>query len=191
MRTHEVLTTGEVARICKVAPRPVSTGVDSGTLTGYRIPGSKDRRIPLSQLIPFMRLHGIPLDALQTGQTRVLILDSDREISDVIERVLEEQAHYQVEIGNDGFEAGVIAQRVRPHVILVDLHLPWLDAKSLCRLVKKDSHLQLAKVIALSDRLTPEEAAGLPAQGFDGFLAKPFQIRDLVSSVEHAMQIVY
>ena len=47
----DVLTTGEVAKICNVAPRTVSKWFDTGALTGYRIPGSKDRRIPLTQLI--------------------------------------------------------------------------------------------------------------------------------------------
>jgi excisionase family DNA binding protein len=191
MRTHEVLTTGEVAKICRVAARTVSKWVDSGALAGYRIPGSKDRRIPLSQLIRFMKQHGIPLNELITGQTRVLILDQDRDIADVIEKVLEEQAQYQVDIANDGFEAGVMAQRLQPHAILVDLHLPWLDAKGLCRLVKHDSQLQLAKVIGMSDRLTEAEAAGLPAQGFDGFVAKPFKVRDIVEAIEQAMRIVY
>ena len=55
-----VLTTGEVAKICKVAPRTVSKWFDSGKLRGYRIPGSKDRRIPMEHLIRFMRAHGIP-----------------------------------------------------------------------------------------------------------------------------------
>src|SRR5579862_2648637 len=53
----DVLTTGEVAKICNVAPRTVSKWFDSGALTGYRIPGSKDRRIPLNQLIQIGRAH--------------------------------------------------------------------------------------------------------------------------------------
>ena len=58
----DVLTTGEVAKICNVAPRTVSKWFDTGVLKGYRIPGSKDRRIPVSQLIRFMKEHGIPFD---------------------------------------------------------------------------------------------------------------------------------
>ena len=49
-KVKDVLTTGEVAKICNVAPRTVSKWFDSGALHGYRIPGSKDRRIPLNQL---------------------------------------------------------------------------------------------------------------------------------------------
>ena len=50
----DVLTTGQVAKICNVAPRTVSKWFDSGQLRGYRIPGSKDRRIPVQQLVRFM-----------------------------------------------------------------------------------------------------------------------------------------
>ena len=42
----KVFTTGQVAKICKVAPRTVSKWFDSGRLKGYRIPGSQDRRNP-------------------------------------------------------------------------------------------------------------------------------------------------
>src|SRR6266700_792671 len=65
-KVKDVLTTGEVAKICNVAPRTVSKWFDSGALHGYRIPGSKDRRIPLNQLIRFMKQHGMPLNGKMT-----------------------------------------------------------------------------------------------------------------------------
>ena len=57
----KVFTTGQVAKICKVAPRTVSKWFDSGRLRGYRIPGSQDRRIPREYLIKFLKEHGMPL----------------------------------------------------------------------------------------------------------------------------------
>ena len=60
----KVFTTGQVAKICKVAPRTVSKWFDSGRLRGYRIPGSQDRRIPRVQLVLFMKDNGIPLGEL-------------------------------------------------------------------------------------------------------------------------------
>ena len=83
-RQKDILTTGEVAKICNVAPRTVSKWFDSGQLRGYRIPGSKDRRIPLNALIRFMKQHNIPLDGLQSGRTRVLIVDDESEIVEVL-----------------------------------------------------------------------------------------------------------
>ena len=60
----KVFTTGQVAKICKVAPRTVSKWFDSGRLKGYRIPGSQDRRIPREYLIKFLKEHGIQSSAL-------------------------------------------------------------------------------------------------------------------------------
>ncbi|MHC4487461.1 MAG: helix-turn-helix domain-containing protein, partial [Planctomycetota bacterium] len=71
-----VLTTGDVAKICNVAPRTVSKWFDSGRLKGYRIPGSKDRRIPVNELIRFMKMHNMPTTELSVGKMRVLIVDS-------------------------------------------------------------------------------------------------------------------
>ena len=67
-----VLTTGDVAKICNVAPRTVSKWFDSGQLKGYRIPGSKDRRIPVSELIRFMKAHNMPAPSLPVGKIRVV-----------------------------------------------------------------------------------------------------------------------
>src|SRR5690606_27786496 len=128
-KAKDVLTTGEVAKICNVAPRTVSKWFDSGALTGYRIPGSKDRRIPLNQLIRFMKQHGMPLNNLMTGCTRILIVDGEQDIVEVLEKILEDEAKYEVEIARSGFSAGVIAERYRPHVMLLDIHLPDVDAR--------------------------------------------------------------
>jgi len=87
----EVLTTGEVAKICNVAPRTVSKWFDSGSLKGYRIPGSRDRRIPATELIKFMKAHGIPLENISSGRTRVLIVDGDKDVVDTLQRILTEQ----------------------------------------------------------------------------------------------------
>ena len=57
---RNVFTTGEVAKICYVAPRTVSQWVDRKLLKGYRLPGSKDRRITIPELVAFMKKYEIP-----------------------------------------------------------------------------------------------------------------------------------
>ena len=57
---RNVFTTGEVAKVCNVAPRTVSKWFDAKLLKGYRIPGSKDRRIPIPELVAFMKKYEIP-----------------------------------------------------------------------------------------------------------------------------------
>lgn len=190
-KAKDVLTTGEVAKICNVAPRTVSKWFDSGALTGYRIPGSKDRRIPLNQLIRFMKQHNMPLNGLMSGCTRVLIVDSEQEIVEVLEKVLEDDAKYEVEVARSGFTSGVIAEKFRPHIILLDMHLSDIDGREVARQVKNNPDLQLTKVIAMSGKMSEAESKGLMAAGFDGFLRKPFNMRQVIEAVEDAMAVVY
>jgi excisionase family DNA binding protein len=190
-KVKDVLTTGEVAKICNVAPRTVSKWFDSGALRGYRIPGSKDRRIPINQLIRFMKQHGMPLNGLMTGCTRILIVDDEQDIVEVLEKILEDEAKYEVEVAKGGFQAGITAEKFRPHVILLDMHLSDVDGRVVARQVKNNPDLQLTKVIAMSGRMSDDESKGLMATGFDGFLKKPFHVRQVIEAVEDAMAVVY
>ncbi|HWP40647.1 response regulator [Fontivita pretiosa] len=190
-KVKDVLTTGEVAKICNVAPRTVSKWFDSGALHGYRIPGSKDRRIPLNQLIRFMKQHGMPLNGLMTGCTRVLIVDDEQDIVEVLEKILEDEAKYEVEVARNGFTAGVIAEKFRPHVLLLDMHLRDVDGKEVAKQVKNNPDLQLTKVIAMSGKMSEEELKGLLAAGFDGYLKKPFHVRQVIEVIEDAVAVVY
>ncbi len=190
-KIKDVLTTGEVAKICSVAPRTVSKWFDSGALHGYRIPGSKDRRIPLNQLIRFMKHHGMPLNGLMTGSSRILIVDDEQDIVEVLEKILEDEAKYEVEVAKGGFAAGITADKFRPHVILIDMHLRDIDGREVAKSVKNNPDLQLTKVVAMSGKMSDEEAKGLMAAGFDGFLRKPFHVRQVIEAIEDAMAVVY
>lgn len=191
LKAKDVLTTGEVARICNVAPRTVSKWFDSGQLKGYRIPGSKDRRIPLNGLVRFMKQHSIPLNGLRTGNTRVLIVDAEREVVAVIEKVLEDEARYEVEIADSAFGAGLLAEKFRPHVILLDLHLKEIDARAILEQIRANPDLQLTKVVVMSSRLTESEGAQQIHKGFDAFLKKPFHLRQVLQAIEQATQVTY
>jgi len=185
----EVLTTGEVAKICNVAPRTVSKWFDSGALKGYRIPGSRDRRIPSAELVKFMKAHNIPLEGVQSGRTRVLIVDDEKDICDVMEKVLTEQTNYEVRCANSGFAAGMEAEKFKPHVILLDIHLGEGDARNVADMLRGSETLAHTKIVAMSGKLTDGQASGLRGQGFDGFLKKPFQLRQVVESIESATNI--
>ncbi|WP_432798413.1 response regulator [Poriferisphaera sp. WC338] len=190
-RQKDILTTGEVAKICNVAPRTVSKWFDSGQLQGYRIPGSKDRRIPLASLIKFMKAHNIPLDGLQSGQTRVLIVDDDNEIIEVLQKVLAEQANYEVHTAHSGFEAGLACEKNRPHVMLLNMHLQDLKGEDILKLIRSNNDLQLTKIVAMSGKLTDGQAQHLLQNGFDGYLKKPFHVRQVIESIEDAVALVY
>ncbi len=187
----DVLTTGEVAKICNVASRTVSKWFDSGQLKGYRIPGSKDRRIPVANLVKFMKSHGIPLDGLMSGSTRVLIVDNDTDVVHTLQQILAEQTSYEVRTATTAFEAGLECERFRPHVMLLEIHLADGDGQSIARAIKNCDDLQITKLIAISGKLTDGQVAQLTHQGFDGALRKPFSVRQVIDAIEGANAVVY
>jgi excisionase family DNA binding protein len=187
----DVLTTGEVAKICNVAARTVSKWFDSGQIEGYRIPGSKDRRIPVQSLMKFMQEHGIPLDGLMAGNTRVLIVDSDNDVVNTLERVFSEQTEYSVHACTSPFSAGVECERFRPHVMLFDLSFCGDDYSLFTKGFRIGEEMQSTKIIAMSGRLTDGQITRLTCSGFDGVLRKPFTVRQVIDSIENAVALVY
>ena len=82
--TKTVFTTGEAAKICKVSQQTIIRCFDNGTLKGFRVPGSRFRRIPRNELYSFMRDNGIPTDALESGKRKLLIVDDDQELVELM-----------------------------------------------------------------------------------------------------------
>lgn len=183
-RQKQVLTTGEVARICNVAPRTVSKWFDSGQLRGYRIPGSKDRRIPLDQLVRFMKSHDMPLNGLTRGRQRVLLVMASREMREAVGLALTQRGTYDVEMTGSAFEAGLLAASFLPDVLVVDAALPQIDPENLRRQVRSHDGLQDTKLIAVVGAGDIGRGHALVQQGFTAFLQSPFQARELILLIE-------
>ena len=186
-----VLTTGDVARICHVAPRTVSKWFDNGQLKGYRIPGSKDRRIPVSELVRFMKMHNMPTTALATGKIRVLIADSNDKTASTLADVLRNKADYQVETVRSTFETGAVVQRFAPHVLLLSLLADGIDAASVCKAIRDNEDLRTIKIIALVNHLSDSESAALLHKGFDGSVSYTADAVELIKTIEEATAIIY
>jgi excisionase family DNA binding protein len=186
-----VLTTGDVAKICNVAPRTVSKWFDSGQLKGYRIPGSKDRRIPVNELIRFMKQNNMPVPALPVGRMRVVIVDSSSESASQLAEMLKAKSDYEVKVVRNNFETGTVIQRFIPHVLLVNLLAKEIDAAEICRNIRADEELQTIRIIALANHLTSGEATALLQKGFDGYVSKPDDVSEVVRKIEEATAIIY
>ncbi len=186
-----VLTTGDVAKICNVAPRTVSKWFDTGQLKGYRIPGSKDRRIPVSELIRFMKANNMPAPTLPVGKIRVLIVNSNGGAVSALADTLRTKADYEVQTANSNFETGTIAQKFAPHVLLVSLLAEGIDATSICKSIRTNEDLQTIKIIALANQLSDSESAALLQKGFDGTISNSDDTTEIVKKIEEATAIIY
>jgi excisionase family DNA binding protein len=157
----KVFTTGQVAKICKVAPRTVSKWFDSGRLRGYRIPGSQDRRIPREHLIRFLKEHGMPLGDLEDEVVgKVLAVGIDDPLLETLRQELGQTGSFRIESAASGFEAGIQAESFHPDCVLVDFRMGRTEAQQICQNLRRNSEYQDTVLIAL----LPDEE---PTNGFD------------------------
>ncbi|MBO6514194.1 MAG: response regulator [Phycisphaerales bacterium] len=184
----KVFTTGEAAQVCKVSQQTIIRCFDSGRLNGFRVPGSRFRRIPREELLRFMQANEIPVSILEDGFSgslkRVLVVDDDPEIGSLIRDVLSDDGRFDVRVVETGYDAGMETERFRPHMIVLDYMLPDLNGDIVCKRVRENEALSDTRVLCVSGVIESSEVERLMDAGADGFLKKPFDIRVLIERIE-------
>ncbi|MEL6795566.1 MAG: response regulator [Planctomycetota bacterium] len=179
-----IFTTGEAATVCKVSQQTIIRCFDSGRLTGFRVPGSKFRRIPREELIRFMKANDIPLDALEGSTRRILCVDDDPKIVELFRDILGDDPRFEVETCETGYDAGLLTHSFRPHLIVLDYMLPDINGNIVCQRIREHDDLADTKIIFISGVIEPGEVEGLMESGADDFLQKPFDLEELTGRIE-------
>jgi excisionase family DNA binding protein len=184
-----VFTTGEAAKICKVSQQTIIRCFDNGQLKGFRVPGSRFRRIPREALYKFMKDNGIPTDALESGKRKVLLVDDDVELVELMTKVLEEDGRFEVRVATTGFDAGMMVKEYRPDLIVLDVMLPDINGKEVCHRVRADSTLEDVRILCISGMVEDDKIQELRLSGADDFLHKPFDIEELIDRMCGLLEI--
>lgn len=179
-----VFTTGEVATICKVSQQTVIRCFDSGRLKGFRVPGSRFRRIPRDNLVQFMKNNGIPLDQLDSGKKKILVVDDDEAIVSMFVDLLGRDGRFEVRTANNGFNAGMITRAFQPDLIVLDFKLPDINGDQVCRSIRSEPGLDHIRILLVSGVADPDEIKRLLEEGADEFIKKPFQIDQVIAKIE-------
>ena len=188
-RTKEVFTTGEVAQVCKVSQQTVIRCFDSGRLRGFRVPGSRFRRIPRQALVAFMKENQIPLDQLESGKRRVLIVDDDTAIIEMFTELLERDGRFEVSTATTGYDAGIVTEQFRPDIMLLDFKLPDVNGNVVCRTIRSNPNYEHIRIIAISGVADPDEVEELKAAGADDFIRKPFDIDTVIGRMSELLHL--
>jgi len=188
-RMKTVFTTGEAAKVCKVSQQTIIRCFDNGQLKGFRVPGSRFRRIPREALYKFMKDNGIPTDALESGKRKVLLVDDDAELVELMTKVLEEDGRFEVRIASNGFDAGMMVKEYRPDLIVLDVMLPDINGKEVCHRVRADTTLEDVRILCISGMIEEDKIQELRLSGADDFLHKPFDIEELIDRMCGLLEI--
>ena len=182
-----IFTTGEAAEICKVSQQTIIRCFDSGRLTGFRVPGSKFRRIPREELVRFMRTNNIPLDPLEGERRRVLIVDDDHAVLELLVDIIQRDGRFELKTASTGYDAGLLTEQFRPHMILLDYMLPDLNGNIVCQRVRSNPTLADTRIIFISGVVRPDEIKTLMGAGADDFVKKPFDVDALIARMSELL----
>ncbi|MDX9911504.1 MAG: response regulator [Phycisphaerales bacterium] len=179
----KVFTTGEAAQVCKVSQQTIIRCFDSGRLQGFRVPGSKFRRIPRDELLRFMRANGIPTEVIESSARRVLVVDDDPKICELFEDLLTRDGRFEVKTCNNGYDAGMQTQSFSPHAVILDYMLPDINGNVVCQRMRTSEGTRDAKIIFVSGVVNQDEVDALMQAGADAFIKKPFDIDELMDTL--------
>ena len=149
----KVFTSGQVATICKVAPRTVEKWFDSGRLKGYRISSSPERLIPKGYLIKFLKEHGMPLGGLEDESTvKVLIVSQDQDLIQNLKTALTTENSFRVTVANSGFEAEILSESFHPDAMIIDFSMGQVEALQICQNLRSNPDFSELTIVTLLSR---------------------------------------
>jgi len=149
VRRKAVYTTGEAADICNLSQQTIIRCFDSGQLGGFRVPGSKFRRIPHAELIKFMTDNGIPLGVMEDGNIRVLVVDDDKDVLALFSDALGRDGRFEVATAENGYDAGLMTSKFQPDLVILDYMLPDINGNEVCQRIRSDSDLTGIRILAI------------------------------------------
>jgi DNA-binding response OmpR family regulator len=117
-------------------------------------------------------------DGVEAGG-RVLVVEDDEDIADVLRRSLRNEG-YDVRTSADGVDALDVAAGFVPDLVVLDLGLPRLDGVEVCRRLRADSDVPILMLTARSE--TEDRVGGLDS-GADDYLVKPFERKELLARI--------
>jgi DNA-binding response OmpR family regulator len=119
------------------------------------------------------------LSELDQAGGRVLVVEDDIDIADVLRRSLRNEG-YEVKTSADGAEALDVAAGFVPDLVVLDLGLPGMDGVEVCRRLRSDGDVPILMLTARTE--TEDRVTGLDS-GADDYLTKPFERQELLARI--------
>jgi two-component system, OmpR family, response regulator len=183
MKDKAVYTTGEAAKVCNLSQQTIIRCFDSGRLKGFRVPGSKFRRIPYDSLLQFMKDNDIPLEGFGGGKIRVLVVDDDPETIQLFADALQADGRFEVTTAQTGYDAGILTEQFCPDIVVIDFMLPDINGNLVCKTIRQTPELSHIKIMVMSGMIGLPEFNRFKSDGADEFVKKPFNIQTVIGKI--------
>jgi len=171
--TKTYLSPNEVAKLLMVSPITVRSWAQKGWLIAKVTPGGH-RRFLKSDVERFIQESGAILADAQPKPMRILIVDDDPIIIDITQHFLEQSGlNLEIQVAQNGFEAGSKVFSFLPDVVLLDLLLPGIDGFRVCAQIKSNPTTQNIRVIAITAEASTENIKRILEAGAETCLEKP------------------
>lgn len=115
---------------------------------------------------------------------KILVVDDDKNICELLRLYLEKEG-YSVILSNDGEEAVVKFNALKPDLVLLDIMLPGLDGWQVCREIRKKSNAPIIMLTAKGE--TFDKVLGLEL-GADDYVVKPFDTKEIVARIKAVLR---
>jgi DNA-binding response OmpR family regulator len=112
--------------------------------------------------------------------SRILVVDDDSSIRKFVKINLEARG-YQVFAAADGKEAVLIAEKVKPEMLILDIVMPGIDGYAVCRRIREWSNIPIIMFSAQEVESAQEKCS---ACGATEYLTKPFVLKELLARVK-------
>lgn len=123
------------------------------------------------------------------SKPKILIIDDNPSIVDVIRRIIALDGTYEPIVAYDGVEGLERFEAERPVCVIVDAKMPNMDGFQLLRCLRGDMNTAATALIMLTALVRPSEQQTGLLSGADVYLTKPFRFNDLLSAIERAQKV--
>lgn len=173
------LSTGDMARFCQVTPATIVNWIRAGKLEVYTTPGGQ-YRMERAKFIEFLQESGFPIpeDLQESGVRRVLVIDDDPDILDMLKEVLEEHdPSLEVDGATNGYDALLKVGKTKPDVISLDLMMPKMDGAEMLRRLRGNAETKNIRVVVVTALHSNTDLVRRAKRiGVDGFITKPVDL---------------
>jgi DNA-binding response OmpR family regulator len=116
---------------------------------------------------------------------RILIAEDNAAIRMMVHQVLQDAGH-EVLVAENGLEALQRALMYKPDAVVLDGSMPVMDGWEVCRRIRQQSDMPIMMLTVHAERADRERAQ---TSGANDFLAKPFDINELVNKVNGLLRL--